>query len=113
MHNVLQFHMISKFEHLHFFIVQSLSHVRLFATPWTTARQASLPFTVSQSLLKLMIIKSMMPSISSHLSSLSPLALNLCQPAPGSFPMSQLFTSHGQSVGASASASVLVLPMNI
>ena len=37
-------------------VVQSLSHVQLFATPWTAARQASLSFTVSQSLLKLMSI---------------------------------------------------------
>ena len=44
-------------------VVQSLSHVRLFVTPWTTAHQASLSFTVSQSLLKLMSIESVMPSI--------------------------------------------------
>ena len=37
-------------------VVQSLSHVRLFATPWTTARQPSPSFTISQSLLKLMSI---------------------------------------------------------
>ena len=42
--------------------VQSLSHVRFFVTPWITARQASLSITNSQSLLKLMSIKSMMPS---------------------------------------------------
>ena len=42
--------------------VQSLSHVRLFATPWTAARQASLSFTVSQNLLKLMSIESLVPS---------------------------------------------------
>ena len=40
----------------------SLSHVRLFATPWTAARQASLPITVSRSLFKLMSIESVMPS---------------------------------------------------
>ena len=43
-------------------VVQPLSCVRLFATPWTTAHQASLSFTVSQSLLKLMTIESVMPS---------------------------------------------------
>ena len=43
-------------------LVQSLSHVRLFATPWTTALQAFLSFTISQSLLKLMSIESVMPS---------------------------------------------------
>ena len=45
--------------------VQSLSHVRLFATPWFTARQASLSITNSGSLRKLMSIESVMPS--SHL----------------------------------------------
>ena len=43
-------------------VVQLLSHVQLFATPWTAACQASLPFTISQSLLKVMSIESMMPS---------------------------------------------------
>ena len=42
--------------------VQDLSHVRLFVTPWTTARQASLSINNSQSLLKLMSIESVMPS---------------------------------------------------
>ena len=45
-----------------FVVVQSLSCVRLFVTPWTAARQASLPFTVSWSLLKLMSLESAMPS---------------------------------------------------
>ena len=44
------------------FSVQVLSHVRLFATPWTAARQASLSITSSWSLLKLMSIESVMPS---------------------------------------------------
>ena len=55
-------------------VVQLLSHVRLFATPWTAARQASLPITDSQSLLKLMSIESVMPSnhvILCHLLTLS------------------------------------------
>ena len=43
-------------------VVQSLSHVRLFATPWTAACQASLSFTLSRRLLKLMSIESVMPS---------------------------------------------------
>ena len=43
-------------------VAQSLSHVQLFATPWTAAYQASMSFTTFQSLLKLMSIKSMMPS---------------------------------------------------
>ena len=46
----------------YFHSVQLLSHVWLFATPWTAARQASLSITNSQSLLKLMFIESVMPS---------------------------------------------------
>ena len=42
--------------------VQSLSHIQLFGTPWTVARQASLSITNSQSLLKLMSIELVMPS---------------------------------------------------
>ena len=53
--------------------VQSLSRVRLFATPWTAARQASLSITNSRSLLKLMSIESVMPS--SHLILCRPLFL--------------------------------------
>ena len=53
--------------------VQSLSHVRLFVTPWITARQASLSITNSQSSLKLMSIESVMPS--SHLILCFPLLL--------------------------------------
>ena len=52
---------------------QSLSHVRLFATPWITAHQASLSITSSQSSLKLMSIESVMPS--SHLILCRPLLL--------------------------------------
>ena len=53
--------------------VQSLSYVQLFATPWTTARQASLSVTNSQSLLKLISIESVMPS--NHLILCHPLFL--------------------------------------
>ena len=53
--------------------VQSLSPVPLFVTPWTAARQASLSFTNSQSLLKLMSIESVMPS--NHLILCRPLLL--------------------------------------
>ena len=55
--------------------VQSLSHVRLFATPWTASCQASLSITNSQSLLKLMFIKLVMPS--NHLILCHPLLLLL------------------------------------
>ena len=92
-----------------FSAVQSLSHVWLFATPWTAARQASLSITNSRSPPKLMSIESVMPS--NHLILCRP--LSSCPqsfPASGSFQMSQLFTSGGQSIGVSASASVL--PMN-
>ena len=74
--------------------VQSLSHVQLSATPWTAARQASLSFTISLSLLKLMSIESVMPS--NHLILCRPLLL--LPSASGSFPVSQLFTSGGQSI---------------
>jgi len=59
--------------HTQFSSVQSLSHVRLFATPWITARQASLSLTNSRSSLKLMSIESVMPS--SHLILCHPLFL--------------------------------------
>ena len=89
--------------------VQSLSHIRLLATPCTAARQASPSGTISQSLLKLTSIESAMPS--NHLILCRP--FSSCPqsfPASESFPMSQLFSSGGQSTGASASASVI--PMN-
>ena len=54
-------------------LVQALSRVRLFATPWTAARQASLSITDSWSLLKLMTIESVMPS--NHLILCCPLLL--------------------------------------
>ena len=59
--------------------VQSLSRVQLFATPWTTACQASLSITHSRSLLKLMSIESVMPSNHLILSSPSPPAFSLSQ----------------------------------
>ena len=83
--------------------------VRLFATPWTVAHYAFLSFTISWSLLKLTSIESVMPS--NHLILCSPLLLlPSIFSASGSFPMIQLFTSGGQSIGASTSASAL--PMN-
>ena len=90
--------------------VQSLSHVGLFATPWTAARQASLSITNSQSLLKLMSPESVMPS--KHLILCCPVLL-----PPSIFPSIRVFSNEsilcirwGQSIGVSASASVL--PMN-
>ena len=55
------------------FVVQSLSHVWLYVTPWTAAHQASLSFTISWGLLKLMSIESVMPS--NHLILCQPLLL--------------------------------------
>ena len=78
-------------------------------TSWIAACQASLSITSSQSSLKLMSIKSVMPF--SHLSSVVPFSCPQSLPASGSFPMSQLLVWGGQSIGASASASVL--PVNI
>ena len=78
--------------------------------PWTTACQASLSITNSWSLLKLMSIELVMPS--NHLILSWPLLLlPSIFPSIRVFPMSQFFASSGQSIGASASASVL--PMNI
>ena len=86
--------------------VQSLSRVRLFVTPWTAAHQASLSIANSRSLPKLVSIESVMPS--HHLILCRPLFLRLRSfPGSGSFPISQLFTSGGQSIGVSASTSVL------
>ena len=76
-------------------VVQSLSRVRLFETPWTVARQASLSSTLSWSLLKFTGTESVMPS--NHLIFRRPLLL-----LPSTFPsiwsltMSRLFVSDGQ-----------------
>ena len=66
--------------------VQSLSHVRLFATPWTAARQASLSITISQNLLKFTSIESVIPSN----------YLILCHPLlflPSIFPSIRVFSN--------------------
>ena len=94
---------------VHFSSVQSLSHVQLFVNPWTAARQASLSITYSQSLPKLMPIELVMPSSSSSVIPFSSRLQSFL--VSGSFPMSQFFISGGQSIGVSASASVL--PVNI
>ena len=69
---------------LSFFVVQSLSRVQLFATPWAAACQASLSFTISCSLLKLMPIELVMPS--NHLILCRPLFL-----LPSIFPSIRIF----------------------
>ena len=91
--------------------VQSLNPVQLLATPWTVAHQVSLSISNSQNLPKLMSIELVIPS--NHLILCCPLLLLVFNffLASGSFLMSQLFNSGGQSIRVSASASVL--PMNI
>ena len=69
------------------FIVQSPSPVWLFTTPWTAARQASLSFTISWNLLKLMPIESGMPS--NHLTLSCPIFLR-----PSIFPGIRVFSKH-------------------
>ena len=85
-----------------FVVILSLNFVQLFVIPWTTAHQATLSFTLSWSLLKLMSIESVMPF--NHLISVALFfSYTHSFPASGSFQMSQLFASGGQSTG---------LPMN-
>ena len=90
--------------------VHSLSDIRVFATPWTIALQASLSFTVPQSLLKLMSIESMMPS--NHLILCCPLLL-----LPSIFPSIRVFSSESalriRWPSIWVSASVSVLPVNL
>ena len=86
----------------------SRSAVSDSATPRTAACQASLSITNFQSPPKPMSIELVM--LSNHLILCCPLLLPLSFPASGSFQMSQLFATGGQSIGVSASASVL--PMN-
>ena len=90
--------------------VKLISHVQLFAAPWTAAHQASLFSTISWSLLKFRSFESVM--LSKHLTLCHPLL-----PLPQYFLASECFSviwpflSGGQSIGVSASASVL--PVNI
>ena len=69
-----------------FVVVQSVSHVQLFVTPWTAACQASLSFTISQSFLKLMSTESVMPS--KHVILCHPLLL-----LPSTFPSIRVFSN--------------------
>ena len=79
------------------------------ATPWTVAHQASLSVTNAWSLLKVMSIELIMPF--NHFILCRPFSCLQSFPASGSFQMSQFFALGGQSIGVSASASIL--PMNI
>ena len=91
---------------LAFSSVQSLSRVWLFVTPWTAARQASLSFTISRSLLKLMSIESVMPS--NHLIPCRPLLL-----LPSVFPSIRVFSSESVLCIRCPKYWSSVLPMNI
>ena len=72
--------------HVLFDVVRSFSSVRLFVTAWTAARQASLSFTISQTLLKFISIESVIPS--NHLILCHPLLL-----LPSIFPSIRVFSS--------------------
>ena len=91
-----------------FALIQLLSHVQLFATPWTAACQSSLSFTSPGTCSNSCPLSRWChPTISS---SVIPFSFCLKSfPAPGSFLMSRLFKSGGSSIRASAS----VLPVNI
>ena len=87
-------------------VVRSPNCVWLFMTPWIAACQAFLPFTNSWSLAKFMSIELVMPS--NHLILFCPyLLLPSISSSIRVFPLNQLFISGGQSIGASALASVL------
>ena len=94
-----------------FISAQLLSHVLVFVSPWTAAHQSSPSITSSWILRKLMTIELVMPS--NKLTLCHPLLFPSIFPSIRVFSMSQFFTSGGQSTGASASASVPVLAMNI
>ena len=90
-------------------VIQLLSHVQMFVMPWTSACQASLPFTSPEvSSNSCPLSQWCHPTISL---SVVPFSCLQSFPASGSFPMSQLSASGDQSIGVSALASVL--PMNI
>ena len=94
--------------------VQLPSPVWLSVTPWAAACQASLSLTISQNL-PCPLVSSCPLNRWCHLTISSSLALFFCLqffPASGSFPMSQLFASSGQSIGASASASSQLVTVN-
>ena len=97
---------IEKFQ---FSSVQSLSHIQLLATSWTAARQASLSITNPWSLLKLSPLSWWChPTVSSSVVSFSSCLQSF--PASGSLLMSQLFTTGGQSIGASVLVSSEYMP---
>ena len=113
LHTHIQCHILYKYIHSPLYTcissVQLLSRVRLFATPWTAARQILLSIANSRSLLKLMSVASVMPS--NHFFLCCPLLL-----LPSIFPSIRTFSNesvlHIPGVGVGVSASASVLPMN-
>ena len=100
--------MSPQYLYLYFIVVaQSPTCVQFFQTPWTAARQACLSLTISWSLPKFMSIESVMPS--NHLILYHPVLLlpSIFPSIRVFFPVSWLFTSGGQKIGALASASIL------
>ena len=96
----------NRLDHAYFQFSSVTQSCLTLCDPMDSARQASLSITNSQSLLKLQSIKSVMsPTISSSIVPFSSCLQSFL--AAGSFPMSQFFSSGGQSIGVSASASVL------
>ena len=97
--------MVGKIKIIFISSVQSLSRVRLFATPWIAARQASLSITSSRSSLTRPSSQWCHPAISASVVPFSSCPQSL--PASESFPMSQLFAWCGQSIRVSVLASFL------
>ena len=112
--NNSNWHLLSKycFPSAFLAICMLLSHVWLFGTSRTAACQALLSSIISQSLLQFMFTDSVM--LSNHLISHHPhLLLPSIFPSISVFPMSRFFTPAGQSIGASGSASVLPLIIQV
>ena len=86
-------------------VVYSLSHVQLFVTPWTTAHQASLSFTISQSSIKFMSLESVMPS--KHLILCHPLII-----LPSIFPSIRVFSKESAVLNSHQVAKVLELQLS-
>ena len=106
---ILRFMLHELLSIFHCVVQFSYSVMSYSATPWTATRQASLSITNSWSLLKLKSIELVIPS--NYLILVVPFSCFQSFPASGFFPMSQFFLSGSQSIGISASTSVL--PKNI
>ena len=107
---VHMYFMVCIYTHIYtyFIVAQLLSCVWLFVTPWTAAHQASLSFTISHSLLKLMSIESVIPP-NNFIICHSLLLLSSISPSMRLFSNELTFVSGDQTIGASASTSVLAM----